>query len=332
MTGPEAPGWRRLILVTGHRRSGSTWLAAALGKAQEASLIPYEPIWLKWHRESPYVEEVLRWRGRQGWYFAWDPDSARDQEEARVLRRHLGWLSRRYFDGLPDSLVVKEPHPNWLDFLAAAFQPDRLISLRRHPLGIVNSFDKGNLYSRWKMEQEWASFLAGLADLFPDLVPIAGAAHHPAEQVAFLAQAGDRLQDRLIEAQDGLVVQYEALCLEARDQFAAIYRWLGWAWDEDAWDRLRPLVAPESDEREAGFIKVRKRSEERAYAWRRELPWHLIRRVGAFVRRLQPDCPLPGDGLPSLSSAELAAGYRTYLSRRRAFLRNFGLRSLRQSL
>ncbi len=330
--GKEAePPWRRLILVASHRRSGSTWLAAILGEASDTRLVPYEPLWLKWHKGSPYNPQIQDWRARQGWHIGWDPRSGEDVQDSAMVRRHVSWLCGHYFDGPVGSLVIKEPHPNWLAFLAGALNPDHVIFLKRHPLGIINSYDTANLYTRWQVNDEWQRFLQDLPGLAPDLVSIAAGLRHPVERVALMIHTGNLLAARL-ETKNFVAVDYEQLCLEPQTRFRELFEALDLAWDEESWSRMLPLIDPDAEKVEDGFIQVRKRSYERAYAWRSELPWHLIRRVEQLMKKVDGDYPQLGQSLPRLSRQEMTSGLRSYLGRRRAYLRNFGLRSLLQSL
>ncbi len=329
MGGPVSDGtpWRRLILVVGHRRSGTTWLAAVLGRARGVHLIPKEPLWLTQHPPSPFVEDIHRWQGRFGWHIGWDEAEERDAQDAAHLREHLAWLCRHYHGGDVDTLVVKEPHPNWLPFLMQAFQPDRVIYVQRHAAGIVNSYDEHGLFVKWGVEEEWGRFRDELPHLLPGLAREADRARHPAERVAFMARAADELALRHLQDVPHRVVGYERACLEPRGTFADLYEWLGWEWDEAAWEAILPLVAPPGGVDGAGFVDVQKASERRAYGWRSELAAHLIRRLRRLSRELGWEWPFPGDGLPALSAAEMRAAYRRYISRRRAYLRQFGLRA-----
>lgn len=328
MTSPDTTHWRRLVLVAGHRRSGSSWLANALGRSEAVQLVPYEPLWLKWHPGSPYEDVIRAWRGRDRWLATRDSTSDRESE---ALLGHLRWLCEHYFDGPVDRLLIKEPHPNWLPTLTGALGPDQVVYLRRHPLGIVNSYDKANLYRKWHVDREWEMFRRELPSLLPDLAGQANLVRHPAEQVAFIAHACDRLADSLLQGVPHRIVRYEQLGSDPETHFSRLYRWLDLPWDEGSWARLQPLIRPAQTEAEHGFRFVRKRSRERVNAWRRELPAHLIRRVHRLMRRLGADEPFPGDGLPSLTPAELWQGARTYLARRRAYWRHFGARSVVES-
>jgi hypothetical protein len=324
--------WERLILVCGHRRSGSSWLAAAIGRSGEVQQIPYEPLWLKWHPGSPYAERIREWRTGGGWYFGWDPASASDAEAAHALHSHLEWLCSEYFEGPVGDLLIKEPHPNWLEFLVAAFRPDQVVYLQRHPLGIVNSYDKAGLYLGWQVDEEWQAFCRQLPALLPELVPLSRQARHPAERVAFMARACDLLQEKVLAGRASRVVSYEALGLQPQERFQDLFEWLGLPWGAETWERLRPLVEPRQYEMETGFRFVKKRSQARVYAWRRELPRHLVLRVGRLLKSIDAGYPLPGDGLPALTARETASGWATYLQRRRAYLRKHGWRAVLPSL
>jgi hypothetical protein len=123
-------------------------------------------------------------------------------------------------------------------------------------------------------------------------------------------------------------VDYDALCLNPEDGFHQVYRWLGWRWDEGVWEGLKPMINPVGAELDDRFFSVKKRSADRAYAWRRELAPHLIRRVQRAFDKLNLDYPFPGAGLPPLSAGEKASARRLYLQRRLAYLRQWGIRGI----
>lgn len=320
--------WQNLVLISGHRRSGSTWLASVLGSADGANLIPYEPLWLTHQPETPQANAVQNWWQSRGWYIPYDDGSVTDTEDAKILFAHLEWLCRYYFNRPVDTLVIKEPHPNWLEFLVNAFRPNKVVYIRRHPLGIINSYDENGLYHKWGVEGEWHVFCQHLPSLLPQLVPLSLHAHHVIEKVAFMNHAGDLLQEKILTSIPNLAVEYESLCAEPENEFAKLYRWLGWDWDQRAWEKLIPLVDPDDTSIEKGFIEVGKRSIERANAWRKELAPHLVNRLRKFFTRIGLETPFPGAGLPSLTREEQLMGSRRYLSRRRAYLRQFGFRAM----
>jgi hypothetical protein len=325
MNKANVPAWRNLVLISGHRRSGSTWLAAVFGSAEEASLIPYEPLWLSHQPETPHAGAVQNWWQSRGWYIRYDENSVVDKEDAHHLAAHLEWLCGYYFGEPVDTLVIKEPHPNWLEFLLNAFHPDKVIYIRRHPLGIVNSYDEHALYHKWKVEGEWRAFCQELPSLFPQLTPLSGHANHVIEKVVFMNHVCDLLQERILTSIPHVVVEYEKLCIEPEKEFANLFHWLGWVWDRETWERMIPIIVPHDENLEKGFVDVTKRSSERATAWRHELAPHLVRRTQKFCSLLGLDTPFPGLDLPSLTGEEQLKGFRRYISRRRAYLRQFGL-------
>jgi hypothetical protein len=332
MQNVKTPSWRNLVLISGHRRSGSTWLAAAFGSADEASLIPYEPLWLTHQPETPRSGAVEHWWKSRGWYIPYDENSAADKEDAHHLMSHLEWLCGYYFNEPVDTLVIKEPHPNWLEFLLNSFRPDKVIYIRRHPLGIVNSYDEHALYHKWGIEREWQDFCQQLPILFPQLTSLSVHARHVIEKVVFMNHVCDLLQERILASTPHIIVEYEKLCIEPEKEFSSLFRWLGWVWDEKAWERMIPIIVPDDANIEEGFIDVSKRSSERATAWRHELAPHLVKRVQIFCDLIGLDAPFPSFDLPSLTREEQLKGYRRYISRRRAYVKQFGLWSTLTSI
>ncbi len=320
--------WRRLILISGHRRGGTTWLNAVLGRAAEAGYMRYEAFMVRRHPESPVAERVQEWRRYPHWHVDWQGYGPLRGDHAEALREHLNFLVQHYFGGPVETLLVKDPFPGRLPFLIGALEPDAVIYVRRHPLGIVNSYDKGNLYSQWAVERDWVWFLQDLPGLLPAWIPVAQRARHPVERVALMAQASHRLYPQFLDGIACQEVSYEAACVRPKETFGALFEWLGWRWDETVWDQVRSIVEPPEEQVVDTFFSLTKVSEDRASGWRRELAPHLIRRVGRALRQVDAGVPMPGHGLPSLTLGEVKSSLRMYLLRRAAYRRGWGWRSV----
>jgi hypothetical protein len=318
--------WRRLILVTGCPRSGTSWLTAVMGKAEETAYMRYEPLMVRRHPPSPFGERILAWRRSNQWHFGWNNNDPSMIEIVAAIRGHLKWLCQHYFSGPVDTLTIKDPHANYSEFLIHALQPDRVVTIRRHPLGVVNSYDKGNLYYIWDVRGEWKRFIKDLATLMPTLSEAASTVRSPVEQVAFMAHVSYELLDRTLANTPYMSTQYEMLCLEPEKQFGELYRWLGWRWDESVWSKIVPLVFPK--EVGSSFQSLEKYSAERAYAWRSELAPHLIRRVQTLFERLGFEYPFPGSNLPALTPIEISSARKMYFQRRKGYLRQWGIGGL----
>jgi len=324
--------WRRLILISGHRRGGTTWINAVLGRAAEASYMRYEAFMVRRHPRSPVAESVQAWRRYPHWHVDWATYGPLREDHAQALRDHLDFLVEHYFGGPVDTLLVKDPFPGRLPFLLPALQPDAVVYVRRHPLGIVNSYDKSNLYSRWDLKRDWTWFLQDLPGLMPKWLPVAREVRHPAERVALMAQASHLLQERFLQEATRQVASYEEACLQPRKVFGGIFEWLGWRWDEEVWAGVAPIVEPPEEEVVDTFFSLKKVSEDRATGWRRELGPHLIWRVARLFRRVGVEVPMPGRGLPPLTFRERLSSLRIYLLRRAAYRRGWGWRSALESL
>jgi len=325
--------WRRLILITGHRRSGTTWLNAVLGHAKEAAYMRYEALMVKRHPLSPAAELVQQWRRLERWYVGWEQDDQPNRQQySAALKTHLEWLVDHYFGGPVDTLLIKDPYCGRLPFLLQAIQPDDVLYVQRHPLGIVNSYDKGNLYEQWSLARDWNWFLRDLKILMPQIALHAAEYKHPVERVALMAHVSNQLQATFLKEEHHRVVNYELLGTQPESEFANLWSWLDWQWDEDVWENIKPIVKPEPKAVVETFFSVTKVSEDRASGWRRELAPHLLNRVKRRFDQIGADYPLPGDGLPAHTSEERAAARRIYRQRRIAYLRQWGISSVIRSL
>jgi len=316
--------WNRLILVAGLRRGGTTWVGKVLEQARDAAYL-FEPDAPAAHPTSPYTERVQALRDLERWSLGpKDFDQFRDLAEG--LRLHTEWLCERSFGGPVDTLVIKIPQTERLPFLIQTFEPDVLIYIRRHPYGVLNSYDEHGLYRAW-LSREWAHFLREYEEALPELQVEPRAALHFVEKVLLLTHARILLAERILSERGGLELRYEDLCLAPQERFRRLYEHLGWRWDGAVWERVRALVDPAPKEiQERGLFATRKRSADRAYGWRRELAPHLIGRANRFIRRHRLDYPIPGRGMPRRTREEWLHSLNMYRWRRAAYVREWGWR------
>ena len=316
--------WKRLILVAGLRRGGTTWVGKVLEQAQEAAYL-FEPDAPAAHPETPYTGTVTALRELPRWWLGAE-DVERYPELAEGLRLHTEQLCVRAFGGPVDTLVIKIPQTERLPFLARIFEPDALIYIRRHPFGVLNSYDEHGLYRAW-LGREWSLFLGEHEQALPELEIAPRAARHYVEKVLLLAHARLVLSERILPVLDGLSLQYEDLCLAPEQQFRALFGHLGWHWGEEVWSRLRPLVDPAPEEIETrGLFSTRKPSADRAFGWRRELAPHLLRRASRFAGHHTLPYALLGRGIPRRSLREHFHSLQMYRWRRAAYVREWGWR------
>ncbi|MBN1267097.1 MAG: sulfotransferase [Anaerolineales bacterium] len=322
--------WRRLILVTGSARSGTTWLNAVLGVADEVSYIRYEPLMVRRHPETPYGAQVLSWRSLPVWHR--DPAEEIHQNYAAAVRSHVEALVQHYFNGPVDTFIIKDPHPQYLPFLIQTLSPDHVITIRRHPLGVINSYDRENLYQRWDVPVDFQNFTGSIRELFPAAYQIALPISRTSEMLAVMSHFSQLYMKEHLAGIPHSHVNYEDLCLKPEEEVERLFQELGWSWNPAVWDRMKVLIYPRSDQVGEGFQNLKKRSEERAYAWRMELAPMIIHRIQKLFYTAGLEENFPGYGLPVLTMEEKGSGWRTYLSRRWKLIRTFKFRDLPQYL
>jgi len=314
--------WDRLILIAGLRRGGTTWVGEALGKAREAQYI-FEPDAPAAHPETPLSSSAKAFRELDLWRIP--PESFENYGEiAQGLRSYTSWLCEHYFGGPVSTLLIKIPQTEKLEFLIWTYKPDAVLYLRRHPFGVLNSYDENGLYRAW-LGREWRHFQNDVETQMPELLPLAQAANHYSEKVVLLAHARLLLADRFLKSANRRLIDYESLCMNAIEEYQAIFEWLGWEWGEGVREDLQPLIDPDASEIETrGLFSTRKRSKDRAYGWRRELAPHIYKKAERYLHRFELSYPLPGDGLANRTWEAVFWSLKMYRWRRAAYIREWG--------
>lgn len=224
---------------------------------------------------------------------------------ASLAATHLSEVARRAFPVERGyHLVVKQPRIENVAWAAAAIGADRVIGLDRHPFGVVNSVRRWGMLGWVKID--WA-ILHDDASLSSEVRDLVRAARSPDERLLVTSWLRSRhLREFAASHPNGLIVDYESLCLDPVAETARLWRAIGLAVGDSETVSLRRFLETRSDgeDRRSRFLNVFKDPLSRVHAWRQELPDSIRRRLEAFVRRHSLAIPLPGEGLPELSAAE----------------------------
>ena len=317
MNAPAANGedpWARLVLVTGHPRGGTTWLGALVAAATDAPYI-FEPLTYRRHPSSPYAERIQALIDYPQWALT-EADRKRDpalDELADALRAHVRWLASTYFgERRGYTLIVKSPESERLPWLADALGAGAALYLRRHPLGVVNSYDAADLYRGWNVPREWALFVAQVETLVPTIAEWAlRAGARPLHRVLAMVVGRDQLVASRQHSFPLHVVNFEAVAAAPARELQSIAKALDLRPVADLAKRIIPITEP--DRPRAGFLSVQKRSRERIDAWTRELPPWTLRSLYRYLEDL-PGFEVTDDVTPR--GRDALAGTRRYLRRR----------------
>lgn len=242
-----------MILVYGHKRGGTTWLAEMLGLA-----VPYlgEVMSIGRYFEEHEAKRLLKvvpflrnWR-LQGDMALLFGEAAKDWIEFLA-------------DGAPE-YVVKIPHPDMMPWLDEILMPDHVVRIDRHPLGVINSYTKEPQWAAPNLQVDWMRHLWY-------------APHHITitDWVEKFVAMWKRKEAVRIPGE--IVVQYEELCMNPEDEYRKLYSRLGLEWN--VWDNMQDMITGT----ETGFRDVKKTSAERAYAWKHELDPEIRERALALL-------------------------------------------------
>lgn len=217
---------RRPLLITGHGRSGTTWVGNVFATSQRA-LYCFEPgnpavaerggndVWFRYLQpaeQDPLFEQLFdtafrglpynrRWR-RAAWHRLVPGYRMVVKEVAAFMC--LEWLAARYHPAV--LVVIRHPCPTILSELAQGTDPQQ----SRQALLHQSSLWKGDMAPYQDVLEKAESAVEILATIWAvRLHVVAGAlARHPEWQV----------------------VQYEALCADPMNQFRNLFEALGLAW------------------------------------------------------------------------------------------------------
>ena len=305
--------WKRLHLIAGHPRSGTTWVGAALGEAVGVSYI-FEPITITRHPVTPETERVRAYFQLPCWHLEARPCDPSLVALGEAIRAHLAHLVEHYFGGPVENLVIKIPQTERLEFFVHTLGVERVIYLRRHPFGILNSYLAADLYRGWDLQTQWEMVSREIPVLMPELVPVLEAAgQDESDRILAMAHVRNHIADGLIQQPGYREFRYEEVASAPLAEFRRMLNWLGCAPGVGLEARIRKYIEPSVPR--SGFLDSEKRSITRADAWRRELaPWQVAAAV-SYLRRASLDYPTPENGLEPLTAAERSLGASTYARR-----------------
>jgi hypothetical protein len=280
---------------------------------------------------SPYLPSIEELRELPVWWIS-PEDQARFSYLGKALYEHTLWIAHTMVQTSEATLLVKIPQTERLPLLLDAYQPERVLYLRRHPLGVLNSYDEKGLHKAW-LQNEWQLFIEQAPELFPELGSMVRDATNYCEQIVLMVHARNILADRILPENKTIFLEYERLCLQPYEEFRKLVERLGWDFEASLWTKMKTMVEPEEPAgSRGGLFETRKRSELRAYAWRRELAPHLLGRASRFIQVHGLPYATPGNGLPVRTISEVIWSLKMYRWRRAAYLREWGWSETRKWL
>lgn len=300
--------WKRVILVAGHPRGGTTWVGKTLGYAANCFYIN-EPLTYRFHRETGYETALSGYFACDWWRFG---GSGRELPELeKAFHGHIHALTSECKNQDQTVLVIKAPETEALEFYARLLQPDLIIYVKRSPMAILNSYHKDWLYRGWHVEYDWKKMVRDTDPDILDIVSRLGAVRWRGESQHVLGMAVLRyaLVDKL-RLNNLQVVDYETVASDPLREFRDLFVLAGLAWEQSVENKVRRYVVENGDE--AGFDSVNKNSIARIQGWRSELPFWEITGGLRFLRVL--GCNQTIENI-ELDRKSVVHGLRTWLIR-----------------
>lgn len=304
--------WKRLILVAGPPRGGTTWFGKVLSEAKEVSYI-FEPITHHRHPETRYTSELKNYFSLNKWYLDEGEEGDNIEKLQEIFRLHTEELVKEYFGGPVGDLVIKIPQTEKLGFFVRSLNADKIIYVKRNPLALLNSYDKSWLFKGWRIRDEYNIFLEDLPLFLPEILPFCNNFETNEIDISIkLFHARNCLIDQVLSGKDAKVLEYEVLAASPFDEFKKIFNWLGWGWSEELELRLSKYFF--SNTGGVGFLDVQKNSSGRISSWRKELaPWQIKR--GDYILELLQSEYATGNS-NTLEFNEMLLGVISYFRRR----------------
>jgi hypothetical protein len=316
--------WGRVILATGHRRGGTTWLGRMLSLSQNSGYI-FEPLTHTRHPQTAQVAALRHFnRTTQHWILSWPPAGQNEAEYARVVARQIEELFDMYFSAPVGTLIIKQPGIEHLPLLHGVLQPEMSVYIKRHPVAILNSYDKSNLYDAWNTRQQFQWLRNDIACLRPDLsYMLSDVGRDHETQVLCMCCIAHRLaQDRAREGKL-TVINYEDLANGGPAAAEQLFSLLGLQLSEEKVDQLNRLFSPTRPR--AGFLDTEKDSKRRVTAYTSELaPWQLSN-AKSYLEGIGYDTLVP-----SQSTSARISGILEYCRREGRTLQNSAHAALSQ--
>ena len=289
---PMVPGRADRVLLLGVARSGTRWLATALGHTEGARLVK-EPDNVTAHDFGPYPvidPNAAAFHYRALWDLAFSarvPSGEAPGWGLRVGRAALR-LPRRVRDpflhrtaqviaawpGRPQRVVVKSIYAQFaVDWLLRNYRP-KVIVIQRHPLNVVSSWlelgvDGFDLLSRPVVRERYLEPLG-----IPQPARYASRTQLTATWVGLLSTV---LAEHVERHPEWLLVTHEELCEEPEASIHRVCMTLGLTWT----DEVARFLA-DSNRPGQGFSNVRV-TREQSTRWRSRLTGSQIMEIEAVL-------------------------------------------------
>jgi len=294
-------GWGTLTLVTGLARSGTTWLGDVIAQHPECHYI-FEPYSHRYHPHLPTSEATFGLLSGHlipekapvdVWAYS-DDVTLRLAPHSDAMKSHLAELARRYFpDERIDHLVVKQPQAEKVGWLADTIGADRIIWIKRHPGGVLNSYIKIGAIYNWS-EPEFDLARRTIERTYPHLEALFSLPRNATERAVLLLVLKERIAREQLVGRTVLSLEYEKLCIAPVEEVERVFRFLG---VEEGCAR-ECLEGSVRGKPRASHLKTNVDSQERAVGWIHELSPAALRALHRMRDLLCDDWPLPGSGMP----------------------------------
>ena len=265
-------------MLMGVPRSGTTWIGKSLSLAPDVSYI-FEP-------DAPRYPSNWAWRvydywDWREWYVAEDESRVKLSAAANRVVKHFRHVIESNRNGAR-TVIIKVPRVEKMPYILHRLQPDKVVFVRRNPLGVLNSHIKlGALENHGGhicREFEWLAKYDRKRELGLDY----NSAVSTEDKLLILTKARQKIAPKVTAPYDSAIYRYESICADPVENFADLYRFLDLEWSVEIGDKIAGYCNP--DREGSGMHTYKRKSIQRAHAWREELPLPLQKRAEELLQ------------------------------------------------
>jgi hypothetical protein len=322
-------GYRDLLYVVGHSRGGTTWLGELISLHPDVGYI-FEPFASQCHYFTGFDTQTLFNNARyirldkrgpllpdhpSSFFFNMEPEAPGLRRYRDLAKMHVRRLVEAAFrDRTGYTLALKQPRLENLGWAASAIGADHVVVLDRHPFGVIGSYRLGNHWG-W-MDLEWPLAKASIPDAYEEFRGMIEGARDRYEKLLVLSYMRSQVATEFARQRGCHLVQYEDLCRDPSRQMREIFAYVNLPFSDEYRAKLTAKLQDTTPET-GHFLDTRKRPEERADGWRRELPPEIVENLTSFILKHGMEIATPGHGMSPLKESERSEAIRFNRQRRR---------------
>ena len=311
-------GYKQLIYIVGHGRGGTTWLGDLVALNPQVRYI-FEPFASQAHpftgidtqslingfRSYKPMKKRVEIEYPTQHLFHMDQNDDEYDQYVPFLKHHIDALSKHYFNDAEEyTLVLKQPRIENALWVKHSIQADNLVFINRHPLGILGSFERSNVW-HWT-EKIYPLALKSIAGDYPQYADLLHAPKTKYQRQLVLSYIRTEIM-RLNRDKITHWLEYEDLVQDTRGELRLLFDAVNIEWTDafetifsDYVSKLKKLDVTDG----TGMHSTKKNPVGYDYRWRTILSVSTIEEISDFIEDHNLAITYPGNGLPPLSDEE----------------------------